>query len=76
MAADWIHLTTGEIYVKLTAREMEIKEFLIQGLSGKQISEKLNIKMTTVKFHSTRLYRKEGVKSKYQLFAKNFRKVP
>ncbi|WP_223067718.1 LuxR C-terminal-related transcriptional regulator [Paenibacillus caui] len=50
--------------VLLTAREMDVYQGLLDGLSGKQIAEKLNISPETVKTHRSRIYDKLGASSK------------
>lgn len=56
--------------MKLTPRELQIKQLLLKGRKGKDIATELNIILQTVKFHVTNIYRKEGVKSKYALLVK------
>ena len=51
----------------VTAREKEIIQLLVRGLSYRQISEKLIIALPTVKSHITNIYRKLGVQNKVGL---------
>ena len=44
---------------ELTAREEEVKNFVCQGLTNKEIVEKLNIAITTVKSHLNNIYSKK-----------------
>lgn len=43
---------------KLTAREQEVLQWMVQGLSTKEIARRLNISPDTVKDHLARLYEK------------------
>jgi len=45
----------------LTPREQEILNMLLEGISPKEISNRLNISYATVDFHRSKLYRKLGV---------------
>jgi DNA-binding CsgD family transcriptional regulator len=52
---------------RLTERELQITEEIINGNSNKDISNKLNISERTVKTHITHIYRKLNIKNKVQL---------
>jgi DNA-binding CsgD family transcriptional regulator len=52
---------------QITTREREIIELILQGLSNKEIEEKLFISFNTVKNHIYNIYRKLGVSSRGQL---------
>ena len=54
----------------LTAREEEVLELLLSGLSYKQIASKLSISLATVKTHVCRIYEKTETNSKIELFNK------
>ena len=54
----------------LSAREREIFNLLLKGVSPKEIAQKLNISYFTVDFHRTNLYKKLDVHSIQELFAK------
>ena len=54
----------------ITLREREIFDLLLEGFSQKEIAHKLNISHSTVDFHRTNLYKKLGVHSIKELFAK------
>jgi len=55
---------------KLSPREREIFDLLLEGVSPKEIAYKLNITHHTIAFHRTKLYNKLGVQSIQELFAK------
>jgi DNA-binding NarL/FixJ family response regulator len=48
----------------LTGRELEVLDWLAQGLSNKQIARQLQISEHTVKFHISSVYAKLGVSSR------------
>jgi len=54
---------------KLTPREQDIINMLLEGTSTKEIGYKLNISYHTVDYHRTKIYRKLGVKSIHELFS-------
>jgi DNA-binding CsgD family transcriptional regulator len=66
----------SEIIVKngnlpdLTLREREVFDMLLEGISPKEVAYTLNISYNTVQFHRKSLYRKLGVHSVQELFAK------
>lgn len=51
----------------LTKREIEISELINQGLSNKAIANKLFISEKTVKTHISHIFKKLGIKHRYQL---------
>lgn len=53
---------------RLTSREGEILEFLVQGRSVPYICKELVLAEGTVRTHMTRIYRKLGIHSKQELF--------
>jgi DNA-binding CsgD family transcriptional regulator len=55
---------------QLTQREKELLNLLLDGISPKEIAYKLHISTHTVDFHRNNLYRKLGVMSIQELFAK------
>ena len=55
---------------KLTAREQEILGLLVKGFLYKEISEKLNISMSTVSMHLQHIYEKLHVQSRAEATAK------
>ena len=54
----------------LTPREKMVAAFLLHGYSTKQIAGELGIKFDTTKFHIKNLYKKLGIGSKAELFAR------
>lgn len=50
----------------LSPREHEVLSHLVNGLTNKEIAKELSITETTVKLHTTNLYRKLGVRSRSQ----------
>lgn len=50
----------------ITRRELEILELIAQGLSNREIAEKLFVSENTVKTHSSRLFDKLNVKRRTQ----------
>ena len=52
---------------RLSRREMEVMELLVQGLSLRNVASKLTIGYKTVDSHRTSLFRKLGVKNKVEL---------
>ena len=56
--------------LNLTDRERELFTLLLIGVSPKEIAHTLKISFHTVAFHRTNLYRKLGIQSRAELFAK------
>ena len=54
----------------LTKREQEILIMLLNGLAPKEIAYDLKISCPTVNFHTNNLYKKLGIRSRAELFAK------
>ena len=50
----------------ITKRELEILELMAQGMSNREIAEKLFVSENTVKTHSSRLFDKLGAKRRTQ----------
>lgn len=65
-------MPTEEFYeaYKISSREREIIPLLLKGLSNRDIADKAFISLSTVKTHIYNIYRKVGVKSRFQLLAK------
>ncbi len=59
--------------IKLTEREQEVLELLIEGASNQKISEQLYITVATVKAHLTSIFEKFNVSSRTQAIVKAFR---
>lgn len=55
---------------RLTKRELEIVKFISQGLSNKEIADKLNITENTVKDHIKNIMEKMDVHSRAEIIAK------
>lgn len=66
----FIDLSDQRPVVDLTRRERGIAMLLIQGLTNKQIGQKLEISHRTVEAHRSRMMNKLGTKSSAELFAK------
>tara|TARA_R110002124_G_scaffold55533_1_gene156951 strand:- start:10239 stop:10658 length:420 start_codon:yes stop_codon:yes gene_type:complete len=57
-------------YLKISERELEVLELVAQGLSNKQISDKLFVSFNTTKTHLSHLYEKLEVKRRTQAVEK------
>jgi len=57
-------------HLNLTAREKEVFTMLLDGRAPKEIAHILKISYETVHFHQKNLYRKLGIQSRAELFAK------
>lgn len=55
---------------KLTDRETEVLSYIAEGMSNKQIGEKLHLSLSTVKTHTLNLYKKLEVSSRVQAVTK------
>ena len=55
----------GEKY-KLTARESEVLQFLVEGLSDSEIAEKCFISNNTVRFHVSNILKKTGTSTRVE----------
>ena len=58
----------------LTKREQEILIMLLNGLAPKEIAYNLKVSNPTVNFHVNNLYKKLGIQSRAELFAKCIKK--
>jgi len=56
--------------IELSPREREVMALLLDGKQKKQISEVLNLKLTTVSAHKTRIFDKFQVRNVIELFRK------
>ena len=70
-----VPVTTGEPFrpddskreaLRITPRELEILELIADGLSNREIAEKLFVSENTVKTHSSRVFDKLGAKRRTQ----------
>jgi len=52
--------------LQITRRELEVLEWMAQGLSNREIAEKLFVSENTVKTHSSRVFDKLGAKRRTQ----------
>lgn len=57
----------NKIEAKLTKREIDISKLVVEGLSNKAISKNLFISEKTVKVHISNIFKKLGIKHRYQL---------
>lgn len=55
----------------LTAQQQKISKLVLEGLSNEEIAKKTNIKVSTVKFHLTDIYKSNNVKSRHEFLGKN-----
>ena len=64
--------------LSITRREMEILGLIAQGMSNREIAEKLFVSENTVKTHSSRVFDKLGAKRRTQAvqFGKEFGLLP
>lgn len=62
--AEW-EILAGTL--SLPPRQRQIAYLLMAGLSDKQIASRLNIKITTVRFHLTRMFAKMGASDRSEL---------
>jgi DNA-binding CsgD family transcriptional regulator len=62
----------------ITPRELEVLELIAQGLSNKEIGERVFVSENTVKTHSSRVFDKLGAKRRTQAvqMAKQLRLIP
>jgi DNA-binding CsgD family transcriptional regulator len=70
-----VHVPTGEPFIRdekkredlgITRRELEILELIAQGMSNREIAEKLYVSENTVKTHSSRVFDKLGARRRTQ----------
>jgi LuxR family maltose regulon positive regulatory protein len=54
----------------LSQRELEVMRLIIQGLSNKEIGERLFLALDTVKGHNRKIFRKLGGQSRTEAIAK------
>ena len=64
--------------LSITRRELEVLELIAQGMSNREIAEKLFVSENTVKTHSSRVFDKLGAKRRTQAvqFGKEFGLLP
>jgi LuxR family maltose regulon positive regulatory protein len=59
-----------EIVEPLSDREMEVLQLIARGLSNQEIAQELVLSLSTVKWHTSNIYGKLGVKNRTQAVAK------
>ncbi len=59
--------TFNKIEARLTKREIDISKLILDGLSNKAIAKNLFISERTVKVHISNIFKKLGIKHRYQL---------
>ena len=72
-------VNTGKLEeLSITARELEVLQLIAEGLSNREIAEKLFVSENTVKTHSSRVFDKLGAKRRTQAVqvAKEFGLIP
>ena len=52
--------------IKLTPREKDVLEFLVQGLSNQQIADKMELQVVTIKLHIRGICRKLAAQNRTQ----------
>jgi LuxR family maltose regulon positive regulatory protein len=60
----------GPLVEPLTGRELEVLQLIADGLSNREIAEKLVLAVTTVKKHASNIYGKLGVRSRTEAVAR------
>jgi DNA-binding CsgD family transcriptional regulator len=55
--------------LRLTRREIEVVDYLVQGVSPEKITAKLDISLATVRFHMKNAFQKTGTRSQIELAA-------
>jgi len=60
----------SQLVLDLSAREMELLELVVAGLSNQQIAEKLFISVGTTKWHLNNIYSKLGVSRRAEAIAR------
>ena len=64
-----------EVLPSLSVRERQVLELLSNGLSNKEISNELNISISTTKTHISRIFKRLGITSRRELLPKLY-KIP
>jgi len=65
-----LHGPDSELIEPLSEREIEVLQFIAQGLSNREVGERLYLTLNTVKAHSRTIYSKLGVNNRTQAVAK------
>lgn len=70
-------MTKSKLHInRITKREEEIINLLMDGFSYKDIAQRLYISITTLKSHITNIFKKKQVNSLQQLLVKEYKKKP
>jgi LuxR family maltose regulon positive regulatory protein len=65
-----MELTPSSLVEPLSAREIEVLQLIAQGLTNKQVADRLYLSLHTVKAHARNIYGKLGVGNRTQAVAK------
>lgn len=57
----------ASVIENLTLREKKVLEFIVQGLSNKEIASKRSLSERTIKYYCQRIYQKTGVRNRIEL---------
>lgn len=57
---------------ELSPREQEVADWIMEGISNREIAEKLFVCEKTIKFHITNIFRKYGVRNRPEFFKKAY----
>ena len=63
-------LLPSSLVEPLSERELEVLQLIAQGLSNREIGERLFLALNTVKGHNSRIYAKLGVRNRTQAINK------
>lgn len=76
--ADFVRDQTRLESLGITPRELEVLELIAQGLSNREIAERVSLSENTVKTHSSRLFDKLGARRRTQAvqLGKELRLIP
>ena len=61
-----LNRSTSNVVELLTQREQEILHLIVEGLSNKEIAQRLTVTLSTVKWYINQIYSKLGVRSRVQ----------
>ncbi|WPV63807.1 response regulator transcription factor [Chitinophaga sp. LS1] len=60
---------------KLTKKEKEVAQMVLEGLSHKEIAARLHLSLNTIQYHMKNIYFKLDIKTKTELFKMHFHKI-
>ncbi len=63
-------VTSSSLVEPLSERELEVLDLIAEGLSNREVAERLYISLRTVKWHASNIYGKLSVKNRTQAVAK------